>query len=175
MNVWTLEYQDPNDVSNNTNTVWDSERAAQKQVCHYIMNEGSNWDIEDPDMEAVARRINDAVACGDYKQALSEYNDNSYGDHYYVNETDLQSMSDADEPDLITFSDPDEDEDSEEEDESDDDEGLMPYEPANYRATSPGATCRGPCKQVSPDAYADQVDGTYVCYSCKYMKQVFGG
>jgi hypothetical protein len=41
--------------------------------------------------------------------------------------------------------------------------------------STPGATCRGPCKNYSPDAYANKPDGTYVCYSCKLMSNAFGG
>lgn len=43
-----------------------------------------------------------------------------------------------------------------------------------FVATSPGATCRGPCGNPSLDAYADRQDGTFLCFQCKLMKQAFG-
>lgn len=43
-----------------------------------------------------------------------------------------------------------------------------------YKASSSGASCRR-CPTTSEYAYADRPDGTYLCYSCKGMLQVFGG
>lgn len=45
---------------------------------------------------------------------------------------------------------------------------------APFKASSPGATCRGSHKEFNPYAYADKPDGTYLCTQCKTFGHIFG-
>ncbi len=46
--------------------------------------------------------------------------------------------------------------------------------PAPFKPSTLGATCRGPCQSHNEFAYADNPDGTHLCYQCKIQEQVFG-
>lgn len=189
--AWLVEWTQPGQSEYRV-SVWASEADAYKGACSDMLAHiNDDWDLADSDTEDQARNINDLVAVGSYGPALSEYSDceserdYEYSQFWNVVERDEQTHPRA--PMLLTFqshcsncgddcddgcslcddcaeeSMEDEDEDDEEDDE-------------DYVASVPGAKCRGPnCGNHSPDAYADRRDGTYVCYQCKLMSQVFGG
>lgn len=171
--VWIVEWTEPNQGEVSV-SVWDSEKEARKSACHDILVEiGDAWDLDDEDIKQTAMDINGAVGSRDYKRAMQLFydfqcdnSDYEYVQFWQVYERPLKTR--ADEPALLMFSDPDEEEEEDEEEELEDEEEEV------YQATSPGATCRGPCGNFSPDAYADQRDGTFCCYQCKMMSQVFG-
>jgi len=174
--VWIVEWQQP-EVSDFKVTVFARESDAFMQVAHDIMEQVMDWDLSDSDIEAIARSINDYVSVGDYKNALSKFNDDQatldtdQEQFFFVYERKENIGAQA--PNLIIFSDVDEDEEDEEEDE---DETIPPTaRSGDFKTSVPGATCRGPCGNYNPDAYADMSDGTYCCYQCKLMSQVFGG
>ncbi len=168
--AWIVEWQQPDEYEYMV-TLFARESDAYMQAAHDMMEDVMSWDLSDPDIEAVAHRINDYVLAGDYKSALREYNDDQGeaggegAQYWYVYER--KENVGARTPGTIIFQDSDEDEEEDEEEEE------APETP--YTASAPGATCRGPCGQKSEYAYADRKDGTYCCYSCKMMSQVFGG
>lgn len=173
--VWIVEWTQPNQGECNI-TAYASEKDALKAACTDLLDEvNTNWDMADEDILEVAKEINSHAGMRDYKSALLSYNefqnDNSdyeYIQFWHVYERNLISSANIPEPALMVFADPDEEEEEdEEEDEEEEDEAYM--------ATDPGATCRGPCGNFSPDAYADKQDGTFCCFQCKLMSQAFGG
>lgn len=170
--VWVVEWQQPE--YGYKVTVFATEADATSSACYDMMEEVRDWDLSDSDLEEVAKRINDYVLVGDYKQALREFNNNQGNSgsenamYFFVYER--QPIVGGKNPRTIIFQDTEEDEG---EDEEEDEEEDAPETP--YTASIPGATCRGPCGHFSEYAYADRRDGTYCCYSCKMMSQVFGG
>jgi hypothetical protein len=169
--VWIVDWSQPEQFDHKI-TAWATEADALMQAAHDIMEEVSNWDLSDPDAEAVARKINDFVSVGDYRQALIAFNDDQSDQGtdtaMYFHVYERPELIGAQRPNTIIFM--DKDEDDEEEDEEEEEAPETPY-----TATVPGATCRGPCGQRNDYAYADKRDGTYCCYQCKMMAQVFGG
>lgn len=169
--TWIVDWSQPEQYDHNV-TAFHDEHDAYRQACHDMMNEVVNWDLSDPEVEAVARRINDYVLVGDFKNALREFNDDQgetgseFAQYWRVYE--LKELIGSRQPLTLTLPDPPDDEEEEE-----DEEEECPSTP--WVAATPGATCRGPCKAYNNMAYADQRDGTYVCYQCKLMSQVFGG
>jgi hypothetical protein len=172
--VWIVEWTMPNQGDSNV-TVYNSEKDALKCACADIIQEiGDSWDLEDEDFLNVAKEVNGYIGVRDYKSALIAFNefqsDNSdYEGIQFWNVSERHIVTNIREPALMVFADPDEEE---EEDEDEEDEE---YEDEAYMATDPGATCRGPCGNFSPDAYADKQDGTFHCFQCKLMSQAFGG
>lgn len=156
-------------------TCWSSEGDARMSACRNILSDiNKNWDLDDDDQRDSAKSINNLCALGSLKEAISEYNDwNANLDDYesqrflHVHEEKVQTFSGG--LCLLHISDPDDEEDEEE------DLASNHVEEEAYQASTPGATCRGPCGNYNPDAYADKRDGTHVCYQCKMMFQVFGG
>lgn len=182
MKVWTVEWSFPSNCDSGV-TVWDSEDAANKQACTEILDDVQNWDFSDSDVKDCAKRINDYVANGDLKAAVREYNDwqaeqdYEYQQFFSITQRDIQTNPGT--PSLILFDDDDDDccgcdccgnEDCGGDCEDDDCDDNEPFV-----ATHAGATCRGPCGLYSEFAYADCYEGTFVCYQCKMMSQVFGG
>ena len=171
--VWIVEWSQPGQNEVNV-TVWDSEQNALMAVCGEILDLiGSDWDLSDSEAKNQAIQINDLVANGNYRAALREYTDwTANGCDYEYQQFwavyDRAPLSNPKKPCLLSFSD-----DVEEEDEDEEDEEEIEEE-ESYQASSPGATCRGPCKSYSEHAYANKRDGTHVCYQCKMMSQVFG-
>jgi hypothetical protein len=171
--VWIVEWHQPGQNEVNV-TCWASEADALRIACHEMLESlPDNWDLDDSEGKANARTVNDLVANGDYRAALNEYSDfesesNNYEYSQYWNVYERQEGTHAKMPTLLLLDNPDPNEDEDDDDDEDEDE-------ENYQASCPGATCRGPnCGYVSPDAYADKRDGTFVCYQCRMMSQVFG-
>ena len=153
MEVWVLEWSYPYDMENNI-TVWSNQVDAQKQALNEINELISNdWDMDDIDASSCADDINDKIKRGQYTEALKRWNDyqdeynSDYAQYWHVYSRELLS------------SDPSE---------------LPKITPTAYRATTSGATCRGPCKQYNDYAYADSPDGTYVCHQCSTFQHIFG-
>lgn len=155
--------------------IFDSEQEALTEASSDLLNKiRDNWDIGGDDMLFdAAKEIQDLIRNNKLRSALEKYNDTESDrsdccPHYiYVNSDIVRSTGTP--PSFIDWSDyrqDDEDEDYEEDEEEEDD--------SPYVASTPGAVCRGPCKNPSPDAYADRRDGTYVCYQCKLFGGVFG-
>jgi hypothetical protein len=171
--VWIVEWTQPGQNESHV-TCYSTEDDALKSACNDMLESLPDaWDLDDADGKANARTLNDLVANGSYRAAINEYadfesenNNYEYGQYWSVYERKVNSFPGL--PNLLALADPDQDEEEEEEEDDEEDEET-------YQASSPGATCRGPnCGYVSPDAYADKRDGTYVCYQCKMMSQVFG-
>lgn len=155
-----------------TKTTFDNEDAALEEAGTDILNlMRDNWDLSDEDERHAASTIQDLIRTRSYRDVISEYNyhEERRSANYpiFVTVSSEHVKQSAAPHDFIDFSEYEEEEDEEE------DEEITPASTA-YVATSPGATCRGPCRNPSPDAYADQRDGTYVCYQCKLFGGVFG-
>lgn len=171
MEVFIVEWCRPAESETHV-TCFDTMSIAQQAACADIIDDiSSNWDLTEEDQNDVARDINGDIANGNFGSAISKFNDyNSdqdyeYQQFYYVQRKAL--LNTAPTPSLIEFDDLVEEDEEDEEDEEEEDE--------TYTACTPGATCRGPCGSHSPDAYADQRDGTFVCYQCRLMTKMFGG
>lgn len=170
--MWAVDWS--NEDSDNSVTIFDTEENALKSAVSDIVDDVQGWDLDDPDSSEreLALEINAAIAAGNYRQVLRKYNDyqsnRGYGEQYFhVSEYGINTFSrDPEEIDIPIIEDDDEDEDD------DDDSGVDPNQP--FVATSVGATCRGPCHNYFPDAYADKSDGTFECHQCKTFKNVFG-
>lgn len=179
--VWVIEWNYPSDGESNV-TVWDSEKSAAKQACSEIQDRiEAEWDMSDYDMAQEACQINNYISAGQFLKAVKYWNncsancDSDYAMYWHVREEQTRDDSDATTPQVFdpsfftALADADEDDGDEEEEEEEDDEEE------EYQASTPGATCRGPCGQSNEYAYANKRDGTYVCHSCRMMSQVFGG
>ncbi len=176
--VWVIEWSYPYDSESNV-TAWASEKDAQKQACSEILDRIQNeWNLGDQEYATEAKAINDMVGNGEFKRAIRYWNDCSlncdsdYAMYWRVRELDEQDYSGnvtlIDESLFTGLLDEEESEEEEDEEESSDEE-------EEYQASTPGATCRGPCAQHNEYAYANKRDGTHVCHSCRMMSQVFGG
>jgi len=170
--VWIVELDRPGQCEVDI-FVWDTERNALYAAAADILDCVRDWDLSDYDAHERATDINNAVACGDYRNAIQLYNDweseqnQEYSQYFSVYERDIQTSRIT--PTLMLIPDLD----SEEEEDEEDDDCEEENEP--FEAAHPGATCRGPCNNYNPDAYADKYDGTYCCYQCRMLSQVFGG
>lgn len=124
MNVWFLIFEDGDDASNNTTSVYETEFAAYKQAVNEVIDEiQSNWDLTDQDSIDVAYKINDLAQVGDYNQAIKEYHDslNNYGSNlggrvllWSIVEDPVRTEGSIPMPNTIIFTDIDEDEDEDE-------------------------------------------------------------
>jgi len=153
MEVWVLEWSYPYDNENNV-TLWVSQDDAQRQALKEINELISNdWDLEDDSAAACADDINDMTARGQLGEALKRFNDyqdennSDYAQYYFVTKKQVLSWS-GDKSKTRT--------------------------PVAYKATSSGATCRGPCGQYNEYAMADQPDGTHMCRQCSTFHHIFG-
>lgn len=154
MEVWVLEWSHPYDSENNI-TVWANENDARRQALDEIEDLITNdWDMEDNDAAACADDISDMVARGQLAEAMRRFND--YQDEY---NSDYAQYWHVYSRDLLT---------------GDGSKSTMTT-PSTYKATTHGATCRGPCKSFNDYAYADRSDGTYVCHQCKTFGHIFNG
>jgi len=169
--IETIECSDTGDKDS---YFFQNEDDALREACSDLLNHiSSYWDLSDSSDLNMAESIQDDVRVGRYRSALSAFNDHEgdrCGGPTYFSVTDASIRTNGNSPTYIDFSeyhdlDDEGDENEEEEDEEDD---------SPYQASSPGATCRGPCGNPSTDAYADQRDGTFLCYQCKLMGGVFG-
>ena len=162
--------EEVDDVGNcdKTTTLFDNENAALLEAASDALNTIGNWDLCDPDVLVIAKNIQNLINKDKIFQALVEYNEHeSFSDDpFYVNVYSKTLKSAAITLHKIDFSEYEPEEDAPDEEPKEDD--------SPYLAASPGATCRGHCGYQSVDAYADRRDGTFVCYQCKLMKDVFG-
>ena len=153
-------------------TFFDNKDAALQHACQRALELiERQWDMDDESQRDSAKEIERYIRNGSYQTALRDFNDiESNRDYpcslYISGPTGINSSSPA-----INFIDWSQYECNGEDDEEECDEEEEDETP--FVATSPGATCRGPCQSHSMDAYADQRDGTFLCYQCKLMKQVF--
>lgn len=150
-------------------TIFDREDIALAEAGSDILNlMRDNWDLSDDDLREHACEIQDFIRASSYRDAIAEYNyheerrTRDYPVFVAVRSEVVKQY--AMQHSFIDFS------EYEEEEEEEEDE---PTSFAPFVATSPGATCRGPCGNPSNDAYADRSDGTFVCYQCKLFGGVF--
>ncbi len=154
MEVWLLHWEYPYDMESNI-TVWTSEQDALKQACSEIEDSITNdWDMDDEHQSQVAEEISDLQKRGKLREAMDAWNDyqsnynDEYAQYYSVMKKAVQSH---DASDVVTSA-----------------------PPVAYRASTSGATCRGPCKQYNEYAYADRPDGTHLCRQCSTFQHIFG-
>jgi len=140
----------------------DAFAATGASIMHRVSND---WDLGDVDCKTRAYAVSDACAASNWKEAVRLFNDWEVdGDYETMHQYRVYERKPCEVfpvvhllRELPTTATP-----------------VPPTTPTVWKATHPGATCRGPCKQVSTDAYADQSNGTYCCYQCKFMSQAFG-
>lgn len=164
--VWIVDYEDMNSGDTAT-TVWRNEEAARKDVCANIINDiNDGWDFSDQHSFDTAKQIEEAIQKKRYELAISLWNDwsSTYdaGIFWNVHEEMTHDDSSACTPGSIVWPD------------QDDDEVPATQPSGPFVATTPGATCRGPCGQWNEYAYADKADGTHVCYQCKTFNHIYG-
>lgn len=162
--VWIVEWTQPGQHASNV-TLWPSEQEALASACSDIMADiKENWDLGDGETNDMAVRISDECAAMNFREAISLYNDwESEGynfewmQQYSVYEREIHTTVPPIQllKPLGTT--------------------TIPAPPSSppFVPTSEGATCRGPCKSYNEYASADSPDGTYCCYQCKMMGQVF--
>jgi len=145
-------------------TVFSYEVDALVFTCANLMKHvRNNWDLGDIDCKERAYAVSDACSVSDWKNAISLFNDwEIYGDPEFMRQYRVYERLPCEVFPVVLLL-------------RELTSSTTPVTPAVWKATHPGATCRGPCKQVSVDAYADRSNGTYCCYQCKYMSQAFGG
>ncbi len=164
--MWIMEWSQPGQCEVKV-TVWGNREYALVAACADMMVDIiDNWDRTDSETNLMALAISDECSLSNWDLALAMYNDwESEGDaefseHYRVYERPTSTAL----PPVRLLRNPPV-------------QNIAPApvtQPSPFKAMAPGATCRGPCKQVSTDAYADRSDGTFCCYQCKLMSQAFG-
>jgi hypothetical protein len=163
--LYILKFENMEDGETYT-SIWDNPDAAHQQAVSEILDDiREGWDLDDPDVRAEAKEMSDYAMNGDFPRVLDLWNDHQHnrcgpGRFWSVEERDICTLAEAAPINGILFADENE-EDEEVEEEEDDN--------TPYLATTQGATCRGPCNNYSPDAYATKRDGTYCCWQCKLM------
>lgn len=155
MEVWVLQWEYPYDMETNI-TLWTTQKAAQQQALNEINEKiDSDWDMDEPDMLSAAEEIEQFQDSGKLTEAINRWNDyqNNYNDdhaeYYSVFKREVLNGEGSDE--VVTSA-----------------------PPIAYKASSPGATCRGSHREFNPYAYADRPDGTYLCTQCKTFQHIFG-
>jgi hypothetical protein len=154
--------------------LFDSETLAlaeaQKDILSLIVD---NWDLVDSESDRdEAKEIQNHFRQGNYYDGIRAYNDyegnrsSNYPVFVAVREQTVNAYV-TNNNNWIDFSEYEPEEEDEEETE------FEEADDSPYQASSPGATCRGPCGNPSNDAYADKRDGTFLCYQCKLFSGVF--
>jgi len=174
MDIWLLEWNHP--ASNNKSiSYWDSKESASKCACARIQEFITDkWDFPHCSLSqfAIAEMVNDFIMNFRYNLAVNAWNQCTYNlndndaHFWYVYSDYTSSEAEADAPLIRPKS-----------DFTHTVQGSIASAaapPAPYQATTHGAICRK-CDSVSPDAYADNPDGTFVCYGCKLFVKKFGG
>lgn len=176
--VYVLKFTDADDEQ--VLTFWNSELDASKTACNSIHDYISNaWDISQTNQFDDAKEFNRFVKSGCYSAAIRHWNqcksnvNSSYFQHWDVYKDDMNSntvvpkvwddsyfgASTAPIKYLTLSKDPA------------DMLGLPSVAEKRllnkYSAAECGATCRGHCGTYNEYAYADNPDGTYVCFGCK--------
>lgn len=153
MEVWVLEWSYPCDMETNV-TLYASQEDAYKHACKEIHNIiSSDWDMDDEHQKDAAELFDANLSSKKYELAINVWHEyqNDYNDEYAQYWTVYSRPVIGEE--LI---------------------GEVVLSKPVYKATSSGATCRGPCGNYNEYAYADQSDGTHVCYQCSTFKHIFG-
>lgn len=156
MEVWVLQWDYPLDMEHNI-TLWVDETSALQQACTEIKQKiDGDWDMDDSDMEEAAQKFDTQLTGKNYRAAIGVWNrfqedfKDDGGEWYSVIKYEVLGSSAI--------------------------QGgcRPPSSPVAYRASSSGATCRGPCKTYNEYAYADQPDGTHMCRQCSTFQHIFG-
>ena len=163
--LYLLKFEDMEQGETYT-SIWDSPEYAHQQAVSEILDDiRDGWDLDDPEVAALAKDISDHAMNCNFPKVLDLWNDEQHsqcgpGRFWSVEEREVCLPGDAAPISPILFA----DEDNEEEKQAEEEDDSTPY-----LATTQGATCRGPCGNYSPDAYANKRDGTYCCWQCKLM------
>lgn len=169
--VWILEWSYPYD-SDSYIDIFDSEENALKQACADIVDHiNETLDvIGDQEHNLLATDIQTYLDNNEYAKAVRYWNssevncDNDHSQYWNVYEREVKTISD-----LVTIGSihlPDQDIDYEDED------SKTTAKENIFIATECGAKCRC-CINYNEYAYADKSDGTYECYSCRSMRNIF--
>lgn len=154
MEIWVLDWDYPYDGEHNI-TLWTTQKAAYQQALREINEKiDGDWDMDEPDMLTHAEKIEELEGQGKLKEAIDVWNDyqNNYNDdHMELYSVYSREVLSGEGEDVVTSA-----------------------PPIPYKASSPGATCRGSHKEFNPYAYADKPDGTYLCTQCKTFGHIFG-
>jgi hypothetical protein len=153
MEVWIKQREDISDLEVNV-TVWTSEQDALKSTCQEIMKKiGSDWDMDEEHMSTTADSIEAEIHGKGYRAAMDLWNDfqSNYNDDYAEYFSVYKRSVLPDDGEVVTSA------------------SVLAY-----KATTTGATCRGPCGQYNDYAYADRSDGTHVCFQCSTFQHIFG-
>jgi len=168
--VWILEWSYPYD-SDSYVTVFDSEENALKQACADIVDHiNETLDvIGDQEHNLLATDIQTYLDNNEYAKAVRYWNssdvncDDDRSQYWNVYERNVKTVSDLGSIGKIHL--PKQDIDS-------DDEPVKNIKNNIFVATECGARCRC-CNNYNEYTYADNVDGTYECYSCRSMRNIF--
>lgn len=156
MLAWVVQWEYPYDRETNI-TLWASERLALENAASEIENKIKDRAPADQDAIDDLEKIVDTLQARQWRQAIDLWNDwennfnEDYQEYYSVFSLDIHDPNNELSSSTPTI------------------QGNT-----SYKATTPGAVCRGQCKCYSPDAYADRPDGTYVCRQCKIFQGIFG-
>ena len=171
--VWTLEWVYPSD-NDSAVTIFDSEMAARKQACIFILNRiRSEWDLSDSEYSKDAILIAGFISSGtldSYVDAMKYWNyhskntNSSNSQYWYVQEHIIFDIKSVVEPDFsflnignsVAVNDVKEE-----------------VEKRVVIKEGSGAICRK-CNVKNEYATADNMNGTYICRSCSIFGSMFG-
>lgn len=176
--VWVLRWSNVDDVKV---TLWQTQMLASMQGCTELQEFiEHNWDMSIVEQASEAQFINNLVSAQQYMDALQywnncELNNDSIDCQFWVvEELEILDYTKCNTPTIFA---PDYFtsllDDEEDEDEDDEDDSTAPSTQPSAPLQLPGATCRK-CHTKNEYAYADRLDGTYVCRQCSTFKSIFG-
>jgi hypothetical protein len=165
--VYTIQFSDDDNI-NEIMGVYDSLESAQKQVCYLMMDWISCNSYEnEAEYKSDIKKINGHVRKSEYQEAIEafgewvSYNDLNCYYNYGGNNVDIYANTPMIFDDSLF-----------EDDTSNDADVVASVSGGVYKPTTCGAICRT-CNQSNEHAYATHDDGTYECYSCRSMKEIF--
>ena len=166
--TYILEWSYPYSGENYIN-IFDSEEAALKQACSEIVDHiNETFDLfGDKECILVATDIQRLLDNSNYSDVVNYWNssnincDTDHSQYWNIYHRKIKTDSDIYSIGKINF--PNLSDENEIEEES---------KPNIFVATESGAKCRC-CNNYNEYAYADNVNGTYECYSCRSMKNIF--
>jgi hypothetical protein len=154
MKVWLKEWDYAYDNEHNV-SVWASELAALQSCVSEIQDSiTNNWDMDDETQAQYSDEFTELLLKREYRLAMEKWNDyqSNHNDeqceYWFVSSKDILG--------------------------GDDQEIVTSASAVAFKASSSGATCRGPCGQYNDYAYADKSDGTHLCRQCSTFKHIFG-
>lgn len=154
MAVWVKQWNLPSEGEHNI-TLWAKEQDALRSTCDEIEDSiTNNWDMDDEDQSFFAEEIQSLIQSKHYRSAINKWNEyqdsynSDYAEYWHVF---IKEVLTGDSGEVVTSA-----------------------PPMAYKASSPGATCRGPCGQFNDYAYADKSDGTHLCRQCSTFQHIFG-